>query len=342
MANVDTRTLSRADLDALRIRGVTLWRGGQSQVAVARYLGVRPATVHAWITAYRQGGEGGLATKTRGRKREVLTPRQIEVLRRKIEGKTPGQLRLDFALWTTDAVLELIRSRYGIIVSKRTVHRLMYEWGFTPKKATKRAWQQDFAQVKAWIAEEYPRIAARAKRCKGRIFWADETGIRSDDTTTVGWSPKGTPAIMAANGRRHSCNVISAIDNQGGLAFEVFKGRFNAAKFIGFLKHLVAHAKGKKVFLIVDQHPAHKAKMVKQWLDLHHQTIEMYFLPGYSPELNPDEYLNHDLKAQTVRKHPPRDEVHLLALVRGHLRSRQKTPATVARFFQAPHVKYAA
>jgi transposase len=319
-----------------------MWRAGTPQAAVARELGVRPATVHAWITAFRRGGESALATRTRGRKREVLTEAQVRRLRRKIEGRTPGQLRLDFALWTTDAVLALIKRQFATTVSKRTVHRLMYEWGFTPKKATKRAWQQDFGQVQAWIVETYPRIAARAKRCKGRIFWADETGVRSDDTTTVGWSAKGTPVIMSANGRRHSCNVISAIDNQGGLAFEVFKGGFNAAKFIGFLKHLIAHAKGQKVFLIVDQHPAHKAMMVTRWLEQHSHAIEMFFLPSYSPELNPDEYLNHDLKAQTVRKKPPMDDAHLISMVRNHLRSRQMTPGKVARFFQAPHVRYAA
>jgi transposase len=313
-----------------------------SQAEVARRLNVRPATVHRWTQIFKKGGIAALATKTRGRKRTALTAAQSQRLRRLIEGKIPGQLRLDFALWTTDAVLALIEQRFSKRVSKRTVHRLLYDWGFTPKKAARRAWQQDFGAVRTWVSAEYPRIAERAKRCNGRIFWADETGIRSDDTTTRGWSPKGTPAIMTTNGRRHTCNVISAIDNQGGMAFEVFKGGFRAKTFIGFMKRLIAHAKGRKVFLIVDQHPAHKAKVVKAWLKDHHDAIEMFFLPGYSPELNPDEFLNHDLKAQTVRKHPPKSDAHLLSMVRSHLRSRQRTPHVVARFFLAPTVRYAA
>jgi transposase len=341
MAHVDTRRLSRSDLDVLRQRGIDMWRSGIPQAQVARELGVRPATVHSWTCIFKRGGLKALATKTRGRKRSTLTVAQSNRLRRWVEGKLPGQLRLDFALWTTDAVLTLIKNRFAKTVSKRTVHRLLYEWGFTPKKAARRAWQQDFGQVQTWTTETYPNIAVRAKRCKARIFWADETGIRSDDTTTRGWSPKGKPAIMMTNGRRHTCNVISAINNQGGLAFEVFKGGFRAKTFIGFMKRLIAHAKDRKVFLIVDQHPAHKAKVVQAWLDQHRDSIEIFFLPGYSPELNPDEFLNHDLKAQTVRRTPPISDEHLLAMVRDHLRSRQRSPKTVARFFLAPSVRYA-
>lgn len=146
---------------------------------------------------------------------------------------------------------------------------------------------------------------------------------------------------MTVNGRRYSCNVISAIDNQGGLAFHVFKGRFNADKFIFFLNQVIKYAKGRKVFLIVDGHPTHKAKKVKAWLGQRKEQIELFLLPPYSPELNPDEYLNHDLKANTVRRNPPFNEYHLFSLVRGHLRKRQKTPGTVSGFFDAPAVSYA-
>jgi transposase len=214
--------------------------------------------------------------------------------------------------------------------------------GNTPKKGTRRAWQQDHLEVTKWIHKDYPAIAARAKREKGRIFWGDETGVRSDEGTTVGWSPVGEPVPMAANGRRHQCNVISAIDNIGGLAFQVFRGSFTVPVFLGFLKRLISHGKGRKIFLILDQHPVHKAKAVRHWLDDRKNEIEIFFMPGYSPELNPDEYLNNDLKCQTVRKIPPKDNEHLLSLVRGHLRKRQRQPEIVARFFEPPFVKYAA
>lgn len=342
MAKVDTRTLSPADLEIVRRRAIALVDGGMSQASAAREVGVREATMSRWMKRFHASGEEGLVDRKRGKPRELLTLRQEAHLRKKIEGKTPGQLRLDFALWTTDAVMTLIRVCYGKTVSKRTVHRLLFTWGFTPKKGTRRAWQQDNAAVAHWVATEYPAIATRAKREKGRIFWADETGLRSDEGTSVGWSPVGKPAIMAANGRRWFCNVISAIDNEGGLAFQVFRGGFKIPVFIGFLKRLIQHGKGRKIFLILDQHPVHRAALVRKWVNERPKEIEIFFMPGYSPELNPDEYLNNDLKGQTVRKKPPKDGEHLVTMVRGHLRRRQKQPAIVRNFFQAPFVQYAA
>lgn len=342
MAKVDTRTLNPEELEGVRRRAVELVAGGMTKAAAARVVGVRAATMTAWMQRYEIGGSDGLVDRTRGRRREALTEKEELKLRRLIEGKTPGQLRMDFALWTTEAILWLIGERFEKTVSKRTVHRLLFAWGFTPKKGTRRAWQQDSFAVKHWVETEYPSIERRAKREKARIFWADETGLRSDEGTTVGWSEKGTPAIMTANGRRWFCNVISAIDNQGGLAFQVFKGGFKAGVFIGFLRRLIQHGKGRKVFLILDQHPVHKAKTVRSWVDSHSQQIEVFFLPGYSPELNPDEYLNNDLKSQTVRKRPPKDGDHLVKMVRGHLRKRQRQPKIIANFFQAPFVQYAA
>jgi transposase len=342
MAHVDTRTLPATDLEAIRRRAIEQVLGGMRQAAAAREAGVREATMSLWMQRYRENGPEGLVDRKRGRPRTALTSKQEVRLRKKIEGKTPGQLRLDFALWTTDAILELIHVLYRKRVSKSTVHRLLFSWGFTPKKGTRRAWQQDNVAVAKWTTEEYPAIARRAKRENGRIFWGDETGVRSDDGTTVGWSPKGEPAIMSANGRRWSCNVISAIDNEGGLAFQVFKGGFKVPVFIGFLKRLIEHGKGRKIFLILDQHPVHKSKAVQSWVEERDDEIEIFFMPGYSPELNPDEYLNHDLKSQTVRKRPPEDGAHLISMVRGHLRSRQRTPNIVRNFFRAPFIRYAA
>ena len=341
MANVDTRSLSPTELEAVRRRGVALVESGRSLAAAAREVGVRAATMTSWMQRHRSGGSLGLVDHRRGRPRVALTVREEAHLRRLIEGKTPGQLRMDFALWTTDAVLRLIMDRCHKTVSKRTVHRLLASWGFTPKKGTRRAWQQDAVAVARWVQTDYPEIAKRAKQEQARIFWGDETGLRSDEGTTVGWSTKGTPAIMAANGRRYSCNVISAIDNQGGLAFQVFRGGFRVPTFLGFLKRLINHGKGKKVFLILDQHPVHKAKAVARWVEEHYDQIELFFMPGYSPELNPDEYLNNDLKGQTIRKRPPRDDRHLVTMVRGHLRRRQRQPRIVANFFRAPFVRYA-
>ena len=280
MAKVDTRTLNPEALEIIRRRAVDLVAGGMTRAEAARTVGVRAATMTAWMQRYETGGSGGLVDRTRGRRREALTQKEELKLRGLIEGKTPGQLRMDFALWTTEAIMWLIGDRFGKTVSKRTVHRLLFAWGFTPKKGTRRAWQQDSVAVKHWVETEFPAINKRAKREKARIFWADETGLRSDEGTAVGWSEKGAPAIMTANGRRWFCNVISAIDNQSGLAFQVFRGGFKTGVFIGFLRRLIQHGKGRKVLLILDQHPVHKAKSVRTWVDSHRDQIEVFFLPG--------------------------------------------------------------
>jgi len=290
---------------------------------------------------YRSKGENGIIDRPRGKKRILLKAWQSGRLRKLIMGNQPGQLRLDFALWTVDAVIALTEHRYGVTLSKRTTHRLLHEWGFTPKRSTRRAWQQDSQAVADWVATEYPRLSARAKREKALIFWGDETGVRNDERTILGWSPKGQRAIADINGARYSCNVISAIDNEGRLLFQVFKGGFRAASFIRFLKQLLKHARGRKVHFIVDRHPAHIAKLVKKWIEDRADVLELHFIPAYSPELNPDEYLNHDLKAQTVRRRLPASQVEMIALVRSHLRRRQRQPKIVSNFILAPAVRYA-
>jgi transposase len=341
MAKMDTRKLSQQEQDELRINAIAAWQGGVSQAEVSRRFDVREATVSSWVKEFKISGSKGLISQRRGRRETTLSESDKKRLYKKIVGNTPGQLRLGFALWTTDAVLSLIKVTLKKTVSKSTVHRLLYSWGFTPKKAQRRAWQQDFGKVDEWLNADYPNIAHRAKREKARIFWGDETGLRSDDTTSLGWSPKGERAIMTVNGRRYYCNVISAIDNEGGLAFHVFKDKFNSDKFIYFMERLIEYAKNQKVFLVVDGHPTHKSKAVKAWVKSRSDQIELFILPPYSPELNPDEYLNHDLKASTVRRNPPFNEEHLFSIVRGHLHKRQRQPEIVARFFNAPAVIYA-
>lgn len=341
MAKVDTRTLSFNELQVLRQRGVGLVLGGMTQAAAARETGVTAATMCSWMKRHNRRGEEGLVDRKRGKKRILLTKRQSERLRALIIGRHPGQLRLDFALWTVDAVIALTADRFGVSMSKRTTHRLLHEWGFTPKRSTRRAWQQDSQAVEQWIAREYPALASRAKREKALIFWGDEAGVRNDERTIPGWAPKGERAIALVNGARYSCNVISAIDNEGRLCFQVFKGGFRASSFIVFMKQLLRHSRNRKVHLIVDRHPAHIAKVVQAWLAERREKIEVHFIPAYSPELNPDEYLNNDLKAQTVRRRSPDNHDAMVSMVRSHLRRRQRQPQVVANFFQAPLVRYA-
>jgi DDE superfamily endonuclease/winged helix-turn-helix protein len=216
-------------------------------------------------------------------------------MRALIVGKMPDQLKLPFHLLTRAAVQRLIERECKVRLSLSAMGGYLARWGLSPQRPTKRAYERNDEAIGQWLSEVYPRIAARAKRHKAWIYWGDETGLRSDDVRGRSFAPAGQPAVVRVAGKRFGCNVISALTNKGQMSFMVFEGRFGADQFIELCVRLIKHAR-RRVFLIVDGHPAHRAKAVKQWLSEHVQRIELFFLPGHAPDLNPDELLNGDIK----------------------------------------------
>jgi transposase len=211
-----------------------------------------------------------------------------------------------------------------------TVGRYLRRWGFTPQKPLRRAYERDPVAVRRWLTKQYPAIRALARRERATVFWGDETGMRSDHQAGRSWGRRGRTPVIPGTGKRFRCNMISAITNRGRLAFMVFPGSFNAAVFLRFLRRLVRHAR-RKVFLIVDEHPVHVAEEVERWVKRHRRHIRLFFLPGYSPELNPDELLNQDVKTNAVGRKRPRHKGELMANVRRYLwstASRGRSDAT--------------
>jgi transposase len=344
MRHTDTRRLSQKTQDELRQRGVEMVRGGMRQAEVARALQVRPATVCQWMKMSRSGGPTPCVSRPRGVRvsvRKALKPWQEAAICRAVIGKEPRQLRLPFALWTRENVAELIKRRYGISLSRWAVGKYLCRWGFTPQVPAKRAFQRDPEQGRIWRETVFPVIQAQAKAENAEIWFQDETGIRSDDQIGRTYGKRGQTPTIRVSGRRFSCNVISAITPRGQLAFTVVKENLRVPLFIRFLSRLIEHA-GRKVYLVLDGHPVHRAKRVRNWANERSDQIELFFLPPYSPELNPDELLNHDLKANTVRRNPPSHQDEMIALARAHLRKRQRQPHKVAAFFKEKHVAYAA
>lgn len=260
---------------------------------------------------------------------------------RLISDRCPDQLKLPFALWTREAVVQLIAERFDVDVSVWTAGRYLKKWGFTPQKPLRRAYERNPAAVKRWLDKDYPAIKNRAKREQAEILWGDEMGLRSDHQAGTSYGRKGRTPVIPGTGQRFGCNMISAISNHGRLAFMVFMQRFTAKVMIDFLRRLVRHAK-RKVFLVVDGHPVHKSKKVKQWLARHAAEIELFLLPGYSPDLNPDEYLNQDVKTNALGRRRPRSQTEMVATLRSRLRSTQRKPNKVKNYFLHPDVQYAA
>jgi len=342
MRTRDARALPGALQEALRRKVVDAVEGGMTQKGAALQFGVSRVAVNGWVSRWRKGGAEALSAGRRGRPPEILlSRRESERTVRLIVGKCPDQLRLPFALWTREAVQMLLETQFGIQVSIWTVGRYLRRWGLTPQKPLRRAFEQDPRAVKRWLKTEYPAIRARARREGAEIHWGDEMGLRSDDTVGRSYGLKGRTPVIPVTGRRFGCNMISTITNYGTLAFMVFQENLTASVVLKFLKRLVRHA-DREVFWIVDRHPAHRAAEVTRWLEDNADRIERFYLPAYSPELNPDELLNQDVKSNTVRRSRPRDEAELLETVRSYLRSTQRQPQIVRNYFRHELVCYAA
>jgi transposase len=283
------------------------------------------------LKARKRGPKGGLA----------LAGHQAATVVRLIEDRCPDQLRLPFALWTREAVGELIQERYGIELSVWTVGRYLRHWGFTPQKPVRRAYERDPEAVQRWLDQEYPAIHRQAKAQGAEIYWGDEMGLRSDHQAGTSYGRRGQTPQIPGTGKRFGCNMMSAITNRGRLAFMVFKGRFTTPVMILFLARLARHA-GRKVFLILDGHPVHRSKAVARWLAQHPEQMDMFLLPGYSPDLNPDELLNNDVKSNAVGRRRAKNQAELVGNVRSYLRSTQRQPQIVMNYFHEEHVRYAA
>jgi transposase len=313
------------------------------QYEVAKAFSISAYIVSQWVKRFRAAGEQGLDARKKGPPKgsgTLLTPKQAATIRNLVIDKCPEQLKLPFFLWTRDAVRELIARKFGITVSIRTAGNYLRAWGFTVQKPIRRAYEQNSAAVQRWLTEDYPAIQRRAKAEKALIYWGDEMGLRSDDQVGRSYGLRGQTPVIPGTGRRFGCNMISAVTNQGHLCFQVFEGSFNVKVFLGFLTRLRKQAK-RKIVLIVDGHPVHRAKLVQAWREQHQTEAEIIYLPGYSPELNPDELLNQDVKSTALRKRRPTTVTQLKADVRAYLFSTQKRPDVVRRYFDDQHVSYA-
>ncbi|MGH3732945.1 MAG: IS630 family transposase [Acidimicrobiales bacterium] len=341
----DARSWSQAEQARIRQTAVAAVLDGMTYVAAAQLFSVSESTVNGWMRRHREGGDDALHSRRRGRRPKeqmALSDRQQDWLATTIRSKNPDQLRLPGFLWTREALGELIQRRYGILLGLTALGNYLRRWGFSPQKPVRRAFEQNPQLVQEWTEHIYPAIAAKAKREKALILWGDEMGLRSDHAVGRSWSPRGQTPVVQGTGQRFGANVISALSNRGQLYFMVFSGRANADLFISFLKRLVKQMEGRKIFLIVDGHPTHKAKKVRVFVADHDDALALYFLPPYSPELNPDELLNNDVKSNALGRQRPRTRDELIATTRSHLLRRQKQPQVVANFFNEKHVRYAA
>lgn len=344
MKKIDARKLSASAIEEKRRQAVKLRSKGLTRAEIGDIVGVHADTVGRWLKVYRSGGAKALTLKRRGRREgsgRRLDKAQERKVQRLLIDKTPEQLKLPYALWTRESVRQWVQFWLGIDLPIRTVGHYLKRWGMTPQKPAKRAYEQQPAKVQQWLDDEYPAIQRQARAQGAEIYWGDETGLRNDCQHERGYALKGQTPVVQLSAKRHSVNLISAITNQGKVRFMIFDGGMNAKLLINFLRRLIKDAK-RKVILILDNLRAHHANKVKTWVASRPDQIELFYLPPYSPELNPDEYLNCDLKGGVHSGKPARSKQQLKKKATNHMRMLQNKPARVRKYFQHSRIKYAA
>jgi transposase len=264
----DNRTLSPEQQEVIRIKAVEAVLAGMPQAEAARIFGVSQWSVCQWMKKARKKGASALEARKRGgQKQPLLTPLQSTAILRLIQDKHPEQLKLPFVLWTREGVQQLIEQKYSIRLAIRTIGDYLDRWEMTPQKPVARAYEQNPEAVKTWLEEEYPKIKQKAIQEDGVIFWEDEMGLRSEHQSGTSYAPKGQTPVVKKTGKRFKCNMIFVLSNTGRLHFSLFQGSFVNIRFIAFLKRLIQQNNGRKVFLILDGHPVHRAKAVQKWLE---------------------------------------------------------------------------
>ncbi len=341
MRENDGRKLDHKTLEALRLRAVDAVNSGEHPADVARALGLNRTTVYGWLAKYRGGGRGALLAKPVPGRPPRLSALQMRRLVALVTGADPRQMQFDFALWTRAMVRELIRREFGVGLSEVSVGRLLARLGLSPQRPLYRAYQQDPEAVRRWKEEQYPAIAARARAEGATVWFCDEAGIRSDHHAGTTWAPVGRTPVVEVTGARFGVNMISAVSAKGALRFAVFEGTATSATFIDFCKRLLHDAPGK-VFLVVDGHPIHRSKAVRDHVASTAGQLELFRLPGYSPELNPDEWVWKNVKNDRIAKAGVTGKDDLKARAIGALRRLQKLPRLVAAFFSDPCLRYIA
>jgi transposase len=333
MKDNDGRKLSHEALQQIRITAVKQVEAGESPEDVIKAIGFERVCIYRWLSAYRSGGIEALKAKKLSGRPRLLTPKQLKKLYAAIANEDPRQYKFPFALWTVAIIREVILKVFKVRMSEVSVWRTLKKLGLSPQRPLRRAYQQDPEAVKRFIEKEYPVIRKRAKRCRATIYFGDEAAIRSDYHSGTTWAPKGNTPIVTTTGARFSINMISAISAKGKLRFMVTEKNLKVDIFIAFLKRLMI-GEIKPVFLIVDGHPVHKAKKVKEFIRSTKGKIELFYLPGYSPELNPDEYVWNHVKHHTVGKMYITGPDQLKKLVISALHRLAHVPGLLIAFFK--------
>ena len=339
----NAKNLSQVEQFQIRKNIIRMLKKGTAPNEIAQTLDVSRSLVYATKKTYDEKGIEGIKPGKRGRRhgdKRILTPEQEQAIMKTIADKNPEQLKLKCCMWTRKAVRDYILREYKLNLPLSTLGYYLQRWGMSVQRPVKRANKQDAARVQAWMDEEYPAIAVKAKAENAEIYWGDETALQNTANYIKGYAPIGKTPVLEIEAKKLKLNMLSAISNQGKLRFTITKESVNADILIDFMKRLVKDT-GRKVLLILDNLRVHHSKKVTAWLKEHQGEIELFYLPPYSPEYNPDEYLNSDLKREMSKRPIPKSEEELRGNARSVLKKTQNNSARIKSYFGVKFTKYA-
>jgi transposase len=339
MKELDGRKIGRKTLEEIRIRAVRRVEAGESPEVVIKALGFSRARIYEWLAKYREGGIAALRSKKAPGKKPKLSGQQLQRIYTLVVGKNPLQLRFQFALWTRGMVRELIKREFNVSLSEVSVGRLLKQLGLTPQRPQRKSYQQDEYLVLKWMAEDFKNIRKLADKAGADIFFGDESTVRSDYHSGTTWAPRGKTPVVKTTGTRHKVNLISAISPRGEMKFMATEKNINAETFIEFLKRLITRAE-KPIFLILDNSSVHHSAEVRQFVESTEGKLRLFFLPPYSPELNPDEHVWNYLKNHKIGRQVTTGSWDLYTRVMKVMRSLQRVTDKIQSFFHHRMTKY--
>jgi len=346
MEKIDARKLTPRELSEKRKIAIKLREKGIPNKEVAQIVGISAQTISTYYTKYKKDGDKVFKVKSAGRPKNVgkiLSDEQEKQIIRLLIDTNPQQLKFKFALWTREAVKHLIKHELDIDMPISTVGHYLKKWEFTSKKPIKRAYERKDEKTQKWLNEEYPKIKKQAKKEDAVIWWSDETACVSLPSNLKGYAKKGAKIkpILTHPAQKFKINMISAITNTGKTMFSIYDEAINVDRFIDFLQKVIKSS-DKKVYMIVDNLRVHHAKSVTKWVDEHKDKIAIFYLPPYSPEFNPDEYLNQDYKRNANKNNIPFTKAQLRKNTEKYMNEISNNQEKVANFFKHPSIAYAA
>lgn len=334
----DARSLDHATLEEMRRLAVGRVLKGESHVSVAESLQVHAHTVGKWVRAYSAEGDQALASTKAPGPATKLSEKQIDRLKRIIVGMDPRQLNFGPALWSLPIIGEMIEQVFGVVLHKTSISRMLHRIGITPQKPIRRAFQRNDLEIMHWVETEFPAVVRESRKLQATLLFLDETGVHEDAAVGTTWGQRGQTPTVETSGTRRRINAISAISPRGRMWFRCYKGTLTATRFVGFLEGLLEDL-SKPLVVVMDRHPAHRAAIVRRFLRANRRRIRVHYLPGYAPELNPDEHVWTNLKSM-FRRAPLREDEDFEGIVHETLESIREDKALIRKFFKHPDVAY--